>query len=103
MGHLASWLLAEERTVRDAWPRRSTQNSRNPQRNRFCSASSAVSALIVVPCGGVGRTSLRTMKVLLAPHGTRGDVQPLLALARGLRERGHEPSFLVPDDCVRWI
>src|SRR5437773_132847 len=43
------------------------------------------------------------MKVLLAPHGTRGDVQPLLALARGLRERGHEPSFLVPDDCVRWI
>jgi vancomycin aglycone glucosyltransferase len=43
------------------------------------------------------------MKVLLAPHGTRGDVQPLLALALGLRERGHEPSFLVPDDCVRWI
>jgi vancomycin aglycone glucosyltransferase len=43
------------------------------------------------------------MKVLLAPHGTRGDVQPLLALAVGLRERGHEPSFLVPDDCVRWI
>jgi hypothetical protein len=30
-----------------------TQNSRNPQRNRLCSASSAVSALNVVPCGGV--------------------------------------------------
>jgi vancomycin aglycone glucosyltransferase len=43
------------------------------------------------------------MKVLLAPHGTRGDIQPLLALARGLRERGHEPVFLVPDDFVRWI
>jgi vancomycin aglycone glucosyltransferase len=43
------------------------------------------------------------MKVLLAPHGRRGDVQPLLALALGLRERGHEPSFLVPDDCVQWI
>src|SRR3989442_742464 len=43
------------------------------------------------------------MKVLLAPHGTRGDVQPLLALAVGLRERGHQPSFLVPDDFMRWI
>jgi vancomycin aglycone glucosyltransferase len=43
------------------------------------------------------------MKVLLAPHGMRGDVQPLLALALGLRERGHEASFLVPDDFVRWI
>jgi vancomycin aglycone glucosyltransferase len=43
------------------------------------------------------------MKVLLAPHGTRGDVQPLLALALGLRERGHDASFLVPDDFVPWI
>ncbi len=43
------------------------------------------------------------MKVLLAPHGTRGDVQPLVALAVGLRERGHHPSFLAPDDFVTWI
>jgi vancomycin aglycone glucosyltransferase len=43
------------------------------------------------------------MRVLLAPHGTRGDVQPLLALAVGLRERGHQPSFLAPDDFVPLI
>src|SRR2546423_36478 len=43
------------------------------------------------------------MKVLLAPHGTRGDVQPLVALAFGLRARGHEPSFLAPDNFVAWI
>lgn len=43
------------------------------------------------------------MRVLLAPHGTRGDVQPLLALALGLRDRGHDVSFLAPDNFVAWI
>jgi vancomycin aglycone glucosyltransferase len=43
------------------------------------------------------------MKVLLAPHGTRGDVQPLIALAFGLRARGHQASFLAPDNFVQWI
>ena len=43
------------------------------------------------------------LKILLAPHGTRGDVQPMLALAVALRARGHRPSFLVPDDFVSWI
>ena len=43
------------------------------------------------------------MRVLVAPHGTRGDVQPLLALALGLRGRGHDVSFLVPDNFVPWI
>jgi len=43
------------------------------------------------------------MRVLFAPHGTRGDVQPLLALALGLRGRGHDVSFLVPDNFVAWI
>jgi vancomycin aglycone glucosyltransferase len=43
------------------------------------------------------------MRVLLAPHGTRGDIQPTLALAVGLRERGHETTFLVPDNFVSWI
>jgi vancomycin aglycone glucosyltransferase len=43
------------------------------------------------------------MKVLLAPHGTRGDVEPLLALAAGLRHRGHQSAFLAPDDFVTWI
>src|SRR5262245_21763416 len=43
------------------------------------------------------------MRVLLAPHGTRGDVQPMVALALGLRERGHDVTFLAPDNFVAWL
>src|SRR5262245_17526734 len=43
------------------------------------------------------------MRVLLAPHGTRGDVQPMIALALGLRDRGHDAAFLAPDNFVAWI
>ena len=43
------------------------------------------------------------MRVLLAPHGTRGDVQPMLALAVALRGRGHTASFVVPSNFVGWI
>jgi UDP:flavonoid glycosyltransferase YjiC (YdhE family) len=43
------------------------------------------------------------MRVLLAPHGTRGDVQPMLALAAGLRARGHDVSFVAPANSVEWI
>ncbi len=40
------------------------------------------------------------MRILLAPHGTRGDVQPMLALAVALRARGHVVSFVAPDNFV---
>lgn len=43
------------------------------------------------------------MRILIAPHGTRGDVQPMIALAIGLRARGHEVRFLVPENFVSWI
>jgi len=43
------------------------------------------------------------MRVLLAPHGTRGDVQPMLALAIHLRSRGHEVAFVAPDNFVEWL
>ena len=43
------------------------------------------------------------MRVLLAPHGTRGDVQPMLALAIALRARGHAVSFVAPDNAVAWL
>jgi vancomycin aglycone glucosyltransferase len=43
------------------------------------------------------------MKVLLAPHGSRGDVQPMLALAVVLRERGHDVAFVAPANFVAWI
>lgn len=36
------------------------------------------------------------MKVLILAFGTRGDVQPFVALARGLRERGHDPVLAAP-------
>jgi vancomycin aglycone glucosyltransferase len=43
------------------------------------------------------------MRVLLAPHGTRGDVQPMLALAAALHARGHVPFFVAPSNFIDWI
>ncbi|OKA05249.1 glycosyltransferase [Amycolatopsis regifaucium] len=37
------------------------------------------------------------MRALLVTHGTRGDVQPMLALAVALRDRGHEVVLAAPD------
>ncbi len=36
------------------------------------------------------------MKVLILAFGTRGDVQPFVALARELRVRGHDPVLAAP-------
>jgi UDP:flavonoid glycosyltransferase YjiC (YdhE family) len=43
------------------------------------------------------------MRVLLAPHGSRGDVQPMLALARALRDAGHDAAFVAPSNFVPWL
>ena len=43
------------------------------------------------------------MRVLLTTVGSRGDVQPLVALALGLRDLGHEPRLCVPPDFGEWI
>jgi vancomycin aglycone glucosyltransferase len=43
------------------------------------------------------------MRALLAPHGTRGDIQPMLALATALAARGHLPTFSVPSNFLGWI
>jgi UDP:flavonoid glycosyltransferase YjiC (YdhE family) len=43
------------------------------------------------------------MKVLLAPIGSRGDVQPMLSLGLGLREAGHDVSVACPPDFQRWV
>jgi vancomycin aglycone glucosyltransferase len=43
------------------------------------------------------------MRVLLAPHGTRGDVQPMLALAHALAARSHHVAFVAPSNFVEWI
>ena len=36
------------------------------------------------------------MRVLLSTYGTRGDVQPFVALARALKRRGHEVAVCTP-------
>jgi UDP:flavonoid glycosyltransferase YjiC (YdhE family) len=43
------------------------------------------------------------MRVLLAPHGTRGDVEPMLALADALAARAHDVAFVVPANFVAAI
>jgi vancomycin aglycone glucosyltransferase len=43
------------------------------------------------------------MRALLATIGTRGDVQPLLAVALALRAGGHEARLCVPEDYCDWI
>ncbi|MEO7208875.1 MAG: glycosyltransferase [Steroidobacteraceae bacterium] len=43
------------------------------------------------------------MRILLVSHGTRGDVQPIVALGVALRARGHLVQFVVPANFVTWI
>ena len=43
------------------------------------------------------------MKVLLSTIGSRGDVQPLVALALELRALGHEPTLCVPPSFEQWL
>jgi vancomycin aglycone glucosyltransferase len=40
------------------------------------------------------------MRILFAPHGTRGDIQPIVAVAEALRMRGHHVSFVAPSNSV---
>lgn len=40
--------------------------------------------------------NVRSMRVLLATYGTRGDVQPFVALAKALQQRGHEVALCTP-------
>ena len=43
------------------------------------------------------------MRVLLSTIGSRGDVQPLMALALQLRELGQEVRICAPPDFREWI
>ena len=43
------------------------------------------------------------MRVLLSTIGTRGDVQPLVAVALTLRAAGHGARLCVPEDYCDWI
>jgi vancomycin aglycone glucosyltransferase len=43
------------------------------------------------------------MHILLASHGTRGDVQPMVALGLALKARGHIIRLLAPANFMTWI
>ncbi|GAB4577585.1 MAG: glycosyltransferase [Anaerolineales bacterium] len=43
------------------------------------------------------------MKILLTTLGSRGDVQPYLALAVGLKNAGHHPTLAAPETFSEWI
>lgn len=45
----------------------------------------------------------RAVKVLLAPLGSRGDVQPQLVLAAELQRRGHDVTLATTPDFKDWI
>jgi len=43
------------------------------------------------------------MRILLSTIGSRGDVQPILALALELRALGHDPRIVAPPNFGEWI
>lgn len=45
----------------------------------------------------------RSLRIVLAAVGSRGDVQPLLALAQTLRARGHVPVMAAPPNVASWV
>ncbi|WP_371808129.1 integrase core domain-containing protein [Ruegeria sp. HKCCD7239] len=50
------------------------------------------------------RTDLVTKKrIAIFAQGSRGDVQPYIALALGLARRGHDVVLAAPDDFASWI
>src|SRR5713226_8820364 len=49
------------------------------------------------------RGTWRAMRIVLAGFGTRGDVQPMVALAQALSDRGHSCSVFVPPNIAEWV
>ena len=43
------------------------------------------------------------MNILMSTIGSRGDVQPLLALARALRDLDHQPRLCAPPNFKEWV
>jgi len=43
------------------------------------------------------------MRVLLTAVGTRGDVQPVVALAAEMRRRGHDVRLCIPPNFIDWV
>lgn len=43
------------------------------------------------------------MNITLVTVGTRGDVQPMVALGQTLQQRGHTITLAAPPDCREWV
>ena len=43
------------------------------------------------------------MRILIIAFGTRGDVQPMVALGLALQERGHSITLLVSSNFKSWV
>ena len=43
------------------------------------------------------------MKIVIATCGTRGDIQPLIALAQALARRGHQALIAAPSEHGTWV
>jgi sterol 3beta-glucosyltransferase len=43
------------------------------------------------------------MKITIIAPGSRGDVQPYVALGRGLKNAGHDINILASQDFQKWI
>lgn len=43
------------------------------------------------------------MRVLFLCLGTRGDVEPMLSVAKALKARGHAVTLCGPDNCASWV
>ncbi|MGA9375742.1 MAG: glycosyltransferase [Mycobacterium sp.] len=43
------------------------------------------------------------MRIVVAVHGTRGDVEPCAAVARELRSRGHDVKMAVPPNLIGFV
>nr|MDT0527237.1 glycosyltransferase [Streptomyces sp. DSM 41633] len=66
-----------------------------------CGASSAGTAVAVIAqARKVIERPESTMKFVLASYGTRGDIEPLVAVGRELLGRGHDVRMAVPPDLV---
>jgi vancomycin aglycone glucosyltransferase len=48
------------------------------------------------------RQHRNNMRILLTTHGTRGDVQPIVALGVALKARGHIVQLVAPANFVTW-
>jgi len=43
------------------------------------------------------------VRILVTSAGSRGDIQPVLALALGLQARGHAVRFAAPPNFADWV